>query len=136
MPGAPPENVSGRHIDSTSILVTWGEVPRDKQHGKILEYAVIYETPEGGAQREKRVGSPTRRIELTELKEYTEYSIQVLAATVKGDGPRSEHISVETDQDGKYKERNITFLVQSWGDAVGFQPMPPTKVKIMKKNWL
>ena len=136
MPGAPPENVSGRHIDSTSILVTWGEVPRDKQHGKILEYAVIYETSEGGAQREKRVGSPTRRIELTELKEYTEYSIQVLAATVKGDGPRSEHISVETDQDGKYKERNITFLVQSWGDAVGFQPMPPTKVKIMKKNWL
>ena len=136
MPGAPPENVSGRHIDSTSILVTWGEVPRDKQHGKILEYAVIYVTSERRAQREKRVGSPTRRITLTELKEYTEYSIQVLAATVKGDGPRSEHISVETDQDGKYKERNITFLVQSWGDAVGFQPMPPTKVKIMKKNWL
>ena len=104
MPGAPPEDVEGRHINSTSILVTWGEVPLDKQHGKINEYTVIYKESEGGAEREKRLDSPTRRIELTDLIEYTVYDIQVLAATVKGDGPRSKTITVWTDQDGKYKE--------------------------------
>lgn len=136
MPGAAPEPVEGHNTSSTSILVTWGEVPLDKQHGKIKEYTVIYKESEGGAEREKRLDSPTRRIELTELIEYTVYDIQVLAATVKGDGPRSETITVRTDQDGKYKERNIMFLVQSWGGSVGFQPMPPNKMKIMQKNWL
>lgn len=136
MPGAAPEPVEGHNTSSTSILVTWGEVPAGKQHGKIIEYTVIYKASKGGAEREKRLDSPTRRIELTDLIEYTVYDIQVLAATVKGDGPRSETVTVQTDQDGKYKERNVMFLVQNWGDSVGFQPMPPNKMKLMQKNWL
>ena len=130
VPGAAPENVRGHNTSSTSILVTWDEVPADKQHGKILKHTVIYKESEGDAEMEKRVDSPARQIELKELKTYTAYSIQVLAATVKGDGPRSETITVWTDQEGtcKYKEMNVKFLAPSWVNSADFQPRPPTKV--------
>ncbi len=102
VPGAAPQNLKGRHTSSTSILVTWGKVPPDQQHGNILHYTVFYkESAGGGAERMEKVNSPTRQIELKPLKKYTEYSIQVLAATVKGDGPRSVPITVRTDQDSK-----------------------------------
>ena len=116
MPGAAPQPVEGHNTSSTSILVTWGEVPADKQHGKILEYTVIYnKSAVVDTETKKRVVSPStqfnsRQIKLTGLTEYTSYSIQVLAATVKGDGPRSEPITVWTDQDSKYKEKSIKFL--------------------------
>lgn len=109
VPGAAPQLVEGHNTSSTSILVTWGEVPADKQHGKILKYTVIYKkTKEDTETKEQVVNSS--QIKLTKLTEYTSYSIQVLAATVKGDGPRSEPITVWTDQDSKYKEESIKFL--------------------------
>ena len=46
----------------------------------------------------KRVDSPQRSAELTGLKRYAKYSIQVSAATVKGDGPASGPITVSTEQ--------------------------------------
>ena len=115
VPGAAPQPVEGRNTSPTSILVTWGEVPADKQHGIILEYSVIYKKSVVDTETKERVVTPSiqfnsRRIELTKLTEYTSYSIQVLAATVKGDGPRSEPITVRTDQDSKYKEKSIKFL--------------------------
>ena len=99
-PGAPPVPVRGHNSSSTSISVTWGEVPADKQHGDIIHYTVIYEKKEGGTEKRKTV--TTRTAELKDLEKYTEYSIKVLAATIKGDGPPSDPIIVRTDQDSKY----------------------------------
>lgn len=130
VPGAPPETVEGHNTSSTRIKVKWGEVPTDKRHGNIVNYTVIYKLSEGDPEMKKVVDSPTRETVLTNLTRYTAYGIQVLAATVKGDGPRSKTIIVWTDEDGKYKEKNIKSLLQSQGDSVGFQPMPPTKVAI------
>ena len=112
VPGAPPQPVEGHNTSSTSIFVMWGEVPADKQHGKIHNYTVIYKMSRGDAETENRVVSLARQIELKYLTEYTEYSIQVLATNMKGDGPPSAAISVRTDQDGKYmyKEKGIKFL--------------------------
>lgn len=101
VPGAAPQNVRGRNTSSTSILVTWGEVPADQQHGGIINYTVIYKELMGGAEVEERVYHPKRSLELTQLEKYTKYIIQVLAATIKGAGPRSVPITVSTDQDSK-----------------------------------
>ena len=101
VPGAAPQNVRGHNTSSTSILVTWDEVPADKRHGNIHNYTVIYKEKEGGAEVKKVVDSPTRKYELKQLKNYTDYSIQVLATTVKGDGPCSAAIIVRTDENGK-----------------------------------
>ena len=79
-------------------------MPAHKQHGNIVNYTVIYKKFEGGPEMKKVVNSSARQTELTNLTKYTAYNIQVLAVTVKGDGPRSKTITVWTDQDGKYKE--------------------------------
>ena len=99
-PGAAPQNVQGRSTSSTEISVQWDEVPKDKQHGEILHYTVIYRKTEGGEQKTSRVNS--RNVKLTGLTEYTSYSISVIAATVKGDGPASSAITVRTDEDSKF----------------------------------
>ena len=92
----------GDNTSSTEILVQWDEVPADKQNGEILHYTVIYRKTKGGeAEKRKQVRSPTQNVQLTNLAEYTYYSIKVSAATVKGDGPPSEPIQVRTDEDSK-----------------------------------
>ena len=101
-PSSPPENVQGHNSSSTSISVKWDEVPAEKQNGEILNYTVMYGKTGGGeAEKRKQVNSPSRNVQLTNLAKYTSYSIRVLAATVKGDGPPSNPIQVRTDEDSK-----------------------------------
>ena len=96
---APPLSVTGYNTSSTSIFVSWGEVPVDKQLGNIIRYSVIYKKIPGGTERSKTVTLKTA--ELGGLEKYTKYSIKVLAATIKGDLPPSVPIVVWTDQDSK-----------------------------------
>ena len=97
-PSGAPQNVRGHNTSFTSILVTWDEVPANKQRGNIRYYTVIYKATHGGAEMSKRVDAPKRSVELKGLKRYAKYSIQVSAATVKGDGPASVPITVSTEQ--------------------------------------
>jgi len=99
-PGAPPDNVRGQNTSSTSILVQWDAVPEDKQHGEIKHYTVIYQKKEGDEQPQP-VDSPDKSVVLEMLDKYTEYSIRVSAATIKGSGPLSIPIVVRTDEDSK-----------------------------------
>ena len=102
VPGAAPSNVRTHFTSSTAILVEWDEVPEDKQHGRIQYYTVIWKRVQGGGPQETRhVVAPVQQYELTNLIKYTEYSIQVLAATRKGKGPESNPIVTRTDEDSK-----------------------------------
>jgi len=83
------------------MLVQWDAVPEDKQHGEIISYTVIYHKKEGGGETTRRVFSPKQSVVLGELDKYTEYSIKVSAATIKGSGPPSDEIFVRTDEDSK-----------------------------------
>ena len=84
------------------MFVQWDKVPAEEQNGEILHYTVIYQKTEGGeTEKRKQVNSPTRNVQLRNLTKYTYYSIRVLAATVKGDGPLSDPIQVRTDEDSK-----------------------------------
>ena len=99
-PSAAPLNLQGRPMSSTEILVQWDEVPEDKQNGEILQYTVLYRKTGGGEQKTSRVNS--RSVKLTGLAKYTVYSITVVAATIKGDGPASSAVTVRTNEDSKY----------------------------------
>ena len=102
VPGAAPSNVRADFINSTSILVEWDDVPEDKQHGRIQSYTVIWKRVQEELPEEITVPSPyVRKYVLGNLKKYTEYSIQVLAATRIGKGPASVPIVQRTDEDGK-----------------------------------
>ncbi|KAJ7386427.1 hypothetical protein OS493_008552 [Desmophyllum pertusum] len=124
-PGAAPENLKGRNLTSTSILVTWGEVPADKQHGHIRHYTVIYKKVSGGPDKTKIV--TIKRAELEGLDKFSEYNIRVLAATIKGDGPPSDPIVVSTDEDKPSAAPSLTVVktLNSTSIQVEWEPVPP-----------
>ena len=97
-PDAPPQNVTGYNISSTSINVTWNEVPEDKQHGDIIRYTVMYNKTTNVINKSEVT---EKFFELKVLDKYTIYDIKVLAATKIGDGPASDPIKVQTDEDSE-----------------------------------
>jgi len=94
--------VLGLKSSSTSIVVTWDDVPTDQQNGTITSYTITYQSQTENDNGRVQVNSSARQTELTNLKEYVNYNISVFASTVKGDGPASDPIVVRTDQDSKY----------------------------------
>ena len=100
-PTAAPSEVQVQNTSSTSIFVSWGEVPADSKNGVILSYTVTYVGPEGRTEIET-VPIPSRNVTLMKLNEHTEYQITVAASTSKGLGRKSEPRKITTDQDSKY----------------------------------
>ena len=100
-PGAPPQNVQGYNTSSTSINVTWNEVLEEKQHGDIIRYTIMLKKM--GSVTYKSVKVPPKRgnFELRRLNRFTFYDIKVSASTRVGNGPASNPIKVQTDEDGK-----------------------------------
>ena len=101
VPGAAPSNVRANFTSSTSILVEWDKVPKDERHGIIQYYTVIWKRVEKEQRSEHRVVASVQQYELKTLIKYTEYSIQVLAATRIGKGPKSNPVVTRTDEDSK-----------------------------------
>ena len=83
--------------------MTWGEVPKGFIHGILRGYRVFYRrTDDEESYYLNSTTEPTeRKLHITGLKKFTEYSVKVLAFTIKGDGEVSNNISVMTDEDGK-----------------------------------
>ncbi|KAL9951225.1 hypothetical protein ACROYT_G043849 [Oculina patagonica] len=100
-PSAAPKNVRGHNTSSTSILVTWDDVPAADQNGIILTYTITYESLTENHNGNVTVNYPARQTNLTGLRKYNNYSITIFASTVKGDGPASDPIFVITDQDSE-----------------------------------
>ena len=102
-PNAPPSNVTGHNASSTSIFVSWGQVPFLDQNGVIVSYTVTYRSLPSGPAETKKVTSPASQTTLTGLNEYTSYSITVFASTSKAGGRESTSIVVITDEDSKFE---------------------------------
>ena len=98
-------------------MFQWGNVPQDDQNGVILSYTVTYEALPGGSPNNTTVNASTAQVTLTGLNENTNYSITVVASTVKGAGIVSNPIIVITDEDSKfafiYRKLKFTFYVKS-----------------------
>ena len=95
-------SLQGHNASSTSIFITWGQVPISDRNGVILSYAVSYNEVSGVSEQTKIVDALKYQTTLTGLKKYTNYTITVVAATSKGNGVVSAPIIVITDEDGEY----------------------------------
>ena len=100
-PSAAPVSLQGHNKSSTSIFVTWGQVPPSDQNGVILNYTVSYKEASHGSEQTVTVDEPTNSTTLKGLNEYTNYFFTVFASTIKGAGIVSEPIFVITDEDSK-----------------------------------
>lgn len=101
-PNAPPSNVTGNFASSTSIFVSWGQVPLLDRNGVILSHTITYRALPSGSTLTKVVTAPASQTTLTGLNEYTYYNITVFASTLKGRGRESTPIVVITDEDSKF----------------------------------
>ena len=94
--------MTGYSTSSTSILVSWVEVPAEQQNGIITGYTISYQSQTQNHNANVSAAPNDRQKVITELKEYVNYNITVFASTGKGDGPHSTPVLVvRTDQDSK-----------------------------------
>ena len=101
VPSAPPQIVRAMNKTSTSILIMWYEVPFGQKNGYILSYNVTYTMMNQNVTTTKQIEPPTLQVNLTELRANTNYSITVMASTIKGHGPASPAIYVSTQKEGE-----------------------------------
>jgi len=116
-PGGPPQVVEAVSMNTSSVRVTW-QPPVDRQrHGVITGYRVMYASewarqrhnvapgnsvPPRDATTIMMTGSD-RACLITGLATWTVYRIWVTAFTSAGEGPHSDMIVVQTDEDGMSK---------------------------------
>ena len=97
--------------------MSWEAVRADLQNGIITGYNITYQSLTENDNGFVQAGPNDRQANLTELKEFVEYNISVVAFTVKGDGPNLVFI-VRTDQDSK--SYNTFLLLLIWQSVSTF----------------
>ena len=106
-PTYPPQLVHGEAVDSTTIKVTWNPPPAEHQNGAIAGYRVFYTEAAGNQGIDDAsvvlasVPSSETTYAVRGLRKWTLYNVWVLAYTLKGDGPHSDVIVVQTAEDGE-----------------------------------
>ncbi|XP_055842932.1 protein sidekick isoform X9 [Episyrphus balteatus] len=120
VPSFGPLEVQANATSSTTIVVRWGEVPKEHRNGQIEGYKVYYAaTNRGGQVLHKTISNNSSfTTTLTELKKYVVYHIQVLAFTRLGDGALSTPpIRVQTFEDTPGAPSNVSFPDVSFSTA-------------------
>ena len=90
---------------STSVIVSWNEVPSRDQNGNITVYEIMYEPLQDfngiiGLNITNVTGS-TQSLTIMNLEEDVKYSILVRAYTTAGPGPYGDPINETTFEAGK-----------------------------------
>ena len=106
VPRAPPLNVSGSVVNSSTIMLNWNPPDVDDQNG-IVRYYVVNVTELQTGNIFQFTANATS-LTVTSLHPAYTYEITVSAATI-GPGPFSPTLSLQTDEAGK----NLFFSVES-----------------------
>ncbi|CAG9861808.1 unnamed protein product [Phyllotreta striolata] len=111
VPSFGPLNVEANATSSTTIVVKWGDVPKEHQNGLIEGFKVNYAAENKSPILYKQIASnSTFTTTLTELKKFVVYHIQVVAYTRLGDGePSKPAIRVRTFEDVPGAPSNVSF---------------------------
>ncbi|KAL1140779.1 hypothetical protein AAG570_000709, partial [Ranatra chinensis] len=111
VPSFGPMGVEANTTSSTTIVVRWGDVPREHRNGQIEGFKVYYGGVRNQPPKIKDIPSnKTFTTTLTELRKFQVYSIQVLSYTRLGDGVLSmPPIRVQTFEDVPGAPSNVSF---------------------------
>lgn len=92
-------------LSSRSLEVSWAPPPSEHHNGLIVGYKVLHlpaTSRLGPADADViTTAGSERSVRIDNLEKWTEYKIWVLAFTRIGDGPRSDVVVAQTDEDGK-----------------------------------
>lgn len=101
VPSSSPSNITVSAVSSTSIKVTWQDIPVADQNGVILGYLLFYRPFGHYSEQYEVIASNDSNVELFGLKPYTKYSFRLLGYNDKGNGIASELFYVRTQELGK-----------------------------------
>ena len=87
-------------INSTAILIEWGEVPEDQRNGEIISYEIWIIPAQFQEPTFMNVSSPTQMAVIGNLEEFVNYTFAIRAYTAAGPGPFSINITNITDTAG------------------------------------
>ncbi|XP_053386774.1 protein sidekick-1-like isoform X2 [Mercenaria mercenaria] len=102
VPSEGPRNVQAVPLSSTSVNVSWGDVPTREQNGQILGFKVEYRSSKKNIPTQTKIvsGNTTNHVLLENLRKFVTYEIRVLAYTRMGDGvPSDPEVTVQTYAD-------------------------------------
>ena len=100
VPSAPPSTITGRNTSSTSLKISWEDVPKEHQQGIILDYKVYIKLSTSGSFPTPAIVS-SKSYEKTGLHYWSIYDIKIAARTSAGTGEESDILQVRTDEDSK-----------------------------------
>ena len=114
-PNDSPQNVSATSFSSTTIDVSWEEVPPADRNGLIITYEVLFEPLEtfGRLTISETRNTTNLSIVLDNLHPFVEYSVSVRAYTSEGFGPYSDVTMETTQQDRKSRPVNVPINLES-----------------------
>ncbi len=93
-----PRSVNVSTINSTSLSVSWQ--PPEEQNGIILKYVIYYQRV-GSNKHHLIVATASKRYKIiTNLKPYTNYSVEMVANTSVGYGNKSDLEFAQTSEAG------------------------------------
>ena len=102
VPSASPSDVQLLMANETTLYVFWNNVPFIHQNGIILGYRLRLQREDGNSVAWNiTLGAHVHEYILSGLMIFQNYSTQIMAFTVKGDGPFSEKVYQMTDESGE-----------------------------------
>ena len=110
VPSAGPSNITAQNSSSSTVFVTWDDVPLDHQNGIITGYRVYI-------RKQESVGewladdTSIKQWSKSGLEFWTLYNITVSAKTSAGEGVQSAIVEVRTDEDGKMLYIYVLFIL-------------------------
>ncbi|XP_035789910.1 Down syndrome cell adhesion molecule-like protein Dscam2 isoform X3 [Anopheles albimanus] len=116
VPSKPPEDIRCMAQSSTSIQVSWQPPQAHHTNGLLQGYKVFYECAtedaiSTGEMETRKTTSLT--VHLSNLRKFSNYSIQVLAYTRMGDGVISPPSFCHTDEDAPEAPADIKIAISS-----------------------
>ncbi|GFO29921.1 Down syndrome cell adhesion molecule [Plakobranchus ocellatus] len=127
VPSQPPEGVQATPLSSDSVKVAWSPPPLFTLHGILQGYKILYKPVRLDEDESDANFQTSSQLEIVlfGLEKFTNYSLQVLAYTRKGEGVRSEPVFVRTREDDSFS------LTLSTPPSV---PEAPARIKALATN--
>ncbi|XP_072155042.1 cell adhesion molecule Dscam1 isoform X22 [Bemisia tabaci] len=114
-PEQPPQDLTCTTLTSQTIRVSWVSPPLETANGVIKGYKIVYGPSDSWyneSTKDTKITSASETI-LHGLKKFTNYTMQILAYTVGGDGVKSSPIHCQTEQDVPEPPIAVKALVMS-----------------------
>ena len=111
VPDDPPSNIRAIGTEPTVIKAHWLPVSNETINGIGLGYKLALFTAAGENTRNYTLNASVLSLEITGLEIWTNYSIKMSAFTIVGDGPWSDALTEDTDEQGKPQAAQALFNV-------------------------